>query len=424
MENPRKENASLKEARMQLTQYKLHALLDFSSINQGDFTPQVLMERFSHVLNEDLHINNILFYYYDEDRGWELLLNTLEDGESKPDVDPAKDLRGYRKSTIVSSTDTELLKGFDVVVPIFRDDVPRAYILLGDTNDATLGVSPIVKHLKFAETLSSICYLSLSNFQLIVKRLNQIELKHQMEMAGKLQRVLVVSPSRLPQVPGIEYGMFYRPYFEIGGDSVDVQRLSETKIGFCIADVSGKGIPAALMMASFNAHFRARITKGVSLEYLAAVLNDMVVELAEDGDKFITAFIARFDICTGVLEYVNAGHNPPVLCTNCSQELQFLNSNLVGLGMLDDLPYFEAKRLQIQEPTMLLCYTDGLVESRSGDVDVYSTKLIEEAVPFHRNPKHLVEAIAHNMEQEEADGSREVFDDVSILALHIDPNSK
>ncbi|PIE84358.1 MAG: hypothetical protein CSA07_02325 [Bacteroidia bacterium] len=429
MESPRRELVNPKDARIQLTQYKLRALLDFSSINYGDFTPKVLMERFSHILNEDLLIDNVLFYFKGEDRDWELLLNTQDGGLgggalSPQQVVPVLDGLGYRKPTIVSSLDIDLFRGFDVIIPIFQDSEARAYVLLGDNSETTRGVSPVVKHLKFAETLASICYLSLSNFQQVVKRIRQQDLQHQMEMAGKLQRVLVVSPKHLPRMPGVEYGMFYRPYFEIGGDSLDVRRLSDTMIGFCVADVSGKGIPAALMMSSFNAHFRARMTVEVSMEHLVKVLNDLVMELADGSDTFITAFIARFDTRSGVLEYVNAGQNPPALRSEVSGSLEYLGSNQVGLGMVEELPYFEARRLRIQEPSMLVCYTDGLVESRCGSADIYSTSLVEEALARYSHPAQLVDGIAQMVRDQEGSGTREVFDDVSILALHFNSNSK
>ncbi len=414
-------SVALKDSRMQLTLYKLHALLDFSSISHEDFDAKVLMDRFSRVLNEDLHINNIQFYFLDEDKGWDLILNTVSDPNHCIALNPPKDLEQYKRSTIISSEESQLLQGFDAIIPIFRDGAPRAYILLGDTNVSSRGLSPIVKHLKFAETLSSICYLSLNNFNLVIKRLHQNDLKHQLEMAGRLQRVLVVSPKRLPRIDGIEYGMYYRPYFEIGGDSFDVKRLSDTQIGFCLADVSGKGIPAALMMASFNAHFRARITAEISMEYLVTVLNDTVNELVEGTDRFITAFIARFDTRTKVLEYINAGQNSPVLRCDSTGAFAYLRSNLVGLGMVENLPYVQAARIQIEEPSTLLCYTDGLVESLSHKVEVYSTALLEEALREHIDAEALVNGIVSKLVEEETAGVREVFDDVSILALHFHP---
>ena len=104
---------------------------------------------------------------------------------------------------------------------------------------------------------------------------------------------------------------FYRPHFEVGGDYYDVVKMGKDQFGFCIADVSGKGISAALLMSNFQASLRALFTKEISLYQLIEKLNERVFDTAK-GEKFITLFIARYNVVTRTLEYVNAGHNPPI----------------------------------------------------------------------------------------------------------------
>ncbi|NJK96919.1 MAG: serine/threonine-protein phosphatase [Bacteroidales bacterium] len=167
--------------------------------------------------------------------------------------------------------------------------------------------------------------------------------------------------------------------FEVGGDYYDVIKLDEEEVGFCIADVSGKGISAALLMSNFQATFRALFTKNVPLKFLIERLNERVLSNAK-GEKFITFFIGRYNNKTRELEYINAGHNPPLLYLIQSEQLTFLRSGCVGLGMLDDIPYVVKGTLQITEPVKILCYTDGLVELLEGDNVNVGTKFLEESV--------------------------------------------
>jgi phosphoserine phosphatase RsbU/P len=104
----------------------------------------------------------------------------------------------------------------------------------------------------------------------------------------------------MPKNDHIKVTGFYHPHYEVGGDYYDCLKLSDTKTGFCIADVSGKGISAAILMSNFQASFRALFTADIDLELLIHKLNSIVVVNAA-GEKFITFFVARYDSCSNLL---------------------------------------------------------------------------------------------------------------------------
>ena len=140
-----------------------------------------------------------------------------------------------------------------------------------------------------------------------------------------MQQKLIPDNKSMPVNEKLRITGFYYPHYEVGGDYYDCIRLSPSKTGFCIADVSGKGIAAAILMSNFQAGFRALFTSDIELETLVLKLNDLIWSNAK-GDKFITFFVARYDHQTGILEYLNAGHNPPVFFNNDSRQLTHLHS--------------------------------------------------------------------------------------------------
>jgi len=141
----------------------------------------------------------------------------------------------------------------------------------------------------------------------------------------------------LPDTPNIKVKSFYHPHYEIGGDYYDFIQLDEENVGFCIADVSGKGIAAAIVMSNFQANLRAQFNAHVTLPDLIGILNSRLYANAR-GEKFITLFLAKYNTRTRVLEYINAGHNPPIFYEVNSKELAYLSKGCVGLGMIDEIP--------------------------------------------------------------------------------------
>jgi sigma-B regulation protein RsbU (phosphoserine phosphatase) len=277
-------------------------------------------------------------------------------------------------------------------------------------------MSPVLKHLNFIQTISSIIIVAIENIRLFNESLRQEALKKELELAAKMQKMLIPDNSQMPKNPKVIVNGFYFPHYEVGGDYYDCIRLCETKTGLCIADVSGKGISAAILMSNFQASLRALFTCDIELEILVKKLNSIVVANAA-GEKFITLFVARYDHKSRLLEYINAAHNPPVLYNTVSGEILNLKTSCVGIGMLDEIPSVEKSEIKIKDFSKIVCYTDGLSELKYADGTDIGTKEIilhiSNTEPVEKNIREMIRDLGL------PDNNPSTFDDVSIIAADL-----
>ncbi|HOU73265.1 PP2C family protein-serine/threonine phosphatase [Tenuifilum sp.] len=376
----------------------------------AELKTEELIDRFKRILNDDLGIDRILLYKIEEGK-WQLLLNSNCPERVVENINVERDLLHFNEITFVGVSENPILLELDVIIPVIQNNQPVGYVLIGDTNEYEKGVSATIRHLNFVQTLSIIIFVAIENLRLFHKSLEQEAMRKELELASRMQSMLIPSPADMPKFNGVSIGSYYNPHFEVGGDYYDVIALSPNDLGFCIADVSGKGISAALLMSNFQANLRALFSKDISLSALVEKLNERVMATAK-GEKFITMFIGRYNNQTRKLEYVNAGHNPPFMFVRNSSKIIQLSSGCVGLGMIDDIPIINQGVLNIDEPSTLLCYTDGLVETIDGDKVVYNTRILEKN--FSRN--HSVQQIINTIAQER-ESDADVFDDISILGF-------
>ena len=324
----------------------------------------------------------------------------------------ARDLHVYEEISFITSEPQHFPELVDIVIPVTHKDQPIAYVLIGDIEEEGEGVSPIIKHLRFIQTLSNIIVVAIENKRLFQESLRQEALKREMELASKMQTMLIPTSEKLPSHEFIRMKAFYHPHFEVGGDYYDVIQLNDHEVGFCIADVSGKGISAAILMSNFQANLRALYTAEQGMEDTLTKLNQSVMNSAK-GEKFITLFIARYNYYTRELLYVNAGHNPPFLYEPESMKLTQLDSGCVGMGMLDELPFVNEARITVDEPAKLFCYTDGLVEVIQDSGVEFGTEDLERELC---NPHSLEDNIATIIKNQKImEGSAAIFDDISII---------
>lgn len=396
--------------RLKLSTFKLNALLGMAQAISAELKTEELIDRFKRILNDDLGIDRILLYKIEEGK-WQLLLNSNCPERVVENINVERDLLHFNEITFVGVSENPILLELDVIIPVIQNNQPVGYVLIGDTNEYEKGVSATIRHLNFVQTLSIIIFVAIENLRLFHKSLEQEAMRKELELASRMQSMLIPSPADMPKFNGVSIGSYYNPHFEVGGDYYDVIALSPNDLGFCIADVSGKGISAALLMSNFQANLRALFSKDISLSALVEKLNERVMATAK-GEKFITMFIGRYNNQTRKLEYVNAGHNPPFMFVRNSSKIIQLSSGCVGLGMIDDIPIINQGVLNIDESSTLLCYTDGLVETIDGDKVVYNTRILEKN--FSRN--HSVQQIINTIAQER-ESDADVFDDISILGF-------
>jgi phosphoserine phosphatase RsbU/P len=397
--------------RLKISKFKLDALLDITLSINANLPVEVLLAKYEKILRENLNIGKILIYK--KSGTWECILNG---GFSKKLEDIDVEAKLLNITEITFDTADISFEGVDIIVPVFNNNVPIAYVFIGDIEEEGEGMSPVLKHLNFIQTFSSIIIVAIENIRLFKESLRQEALRKELELAARMQKMLIPDNSHMPKNPKIVANGFYFPHYEVGGDYYDCIRLSDTKTGFCIADVSGKGIAAAILMSNFQASFRALFTYDIKLELLVNKLNSIVVVNAA-GEKFITFFVARYDHETGLLEYINAAHNPPVIYDTVTGEVIHLNPSCVGIGMLDDIPNVKKSEITIRNTSKIVCYTDGLSELKGEDGKDIGTRVIIKHIsntfPVEKNMREMIKELGL------PDNNPYTFDDVSIIVADL-----
>jgi phosphoserine phosphatase RsbU/P len=404
-------NSALK--RLEQTTFKLRALLNITLAINENLTQDELLQRYEDMLHRDLNIGKLLLFK----RGvtWKCILNKGYSEEFVQNIDVQKDLLKYEEISFDWGKKAESsLDTYDIIVPVQHKGTPIAFVIIGDVDEDSEGVSPIIKHLNFIQTLSNIIIVAIENMRLFNESLRQEAMKKELELASKMQSMLIPHESVLPKNKRVYMTAFYHPHLEVGGDYYDYIELSKDEVGFCISDVSGKGISAALLMSNFQANLRALYTHEISLPALIEKLNERVINSA-NGEKFITLFVGKYNFKTRELEYINAGHNHPFLYRKDLNELVYLDKGCVGIGMLDEIPVIRKGSITIEGPAKVLCYTDGLIELLDGKGVSFGTGEIEECLmnnfPIQTNIERIIER------QGILEGSAKIFDDISILGI-------
>ncbi len=398
--------------RLKLSTFKLNTLLTITKAINENLSTEELLHRYEKILREDLNIGKILIFKYDKD--WDLILSSGCSNEIIKRIDVEKDLLGHEEISFITASPNPTLRVFDNIIPVINNNIPIAFVLIGDIDEEKEGVSPTIKHLHFIQTLSNIIIVAIENIRLYKESLKQEALKKELELASKMQSMLIPDRSILPHNEKILVSTFYHPHLEVGGDYYDFIQLSKDEIGFCIADVSGKGISAALLMSNFQANLRALFTAKVPLQELIEKLNERVMASAK-GEKFITLFIGRYSYKSNTLEYINAGHNPPIFYNMENKDLLFLRDGCVGMGMLDEIPTLKLGTLKIEKKSKLFCYTDGLVELVDDEGVSFGTKQIEMNIA---NSKDIDDNIGTIVKQQKIlEDNAAIFDDISIIGF-------
>ena len=404
------DNASIN--RLKLTKFKLNALLNITQAINDNLPADDLLIKAENILRKDLNIGKLVIFMKSGD--WECILESGCLAGSCADIHVKKDLLPHSEITYITSSEEESLKGFDIIIPVYNNNAPIAFVIIGDIDEEGKGVSPVIKHLNFIQTLSNIVVVAIENIRLFEDSLKQEALKKELELASRMQSMLIPDNETLPRNEYYQISGFYLPHYEVGGDYYDCIQLNKHELGFCMADVSGKGISAALLMANFQASLRSLFTDEILLDDLARKLNRRVIETAH-GEKFITIFIAKYNTRTQVLEYINAAHNAPVFYEMKSDRLMKFESSCVGIGMLDEIPSISMGSYRISEESKIICYTDGLSELTDKKGKEIGTIAIEKSIKNNKSISSNITALIRN--EKIKSGNSRLFDDVSILGL-------
>jgi sigma-B regulation protein RsbU (phosphoserine phosphatase) len=242
-------------------------------------------------------------------------------------------------------------------------------------------------------------------------------LENEIAIASEVQNQLF--PQKLPCVEGVELEAICKPARTVSGDYYDFIQLSPTHVAIALADISGKGISAALLMASLQAALRSQLlapgSETMSTAELVARLNTHLVRNTGD-DRFATFFIAVYDYSTRRLRYTNAGHLPGLLVSNGTAK--HLDKGGMVLGVMEDYAY-EEDSVHVPANALLVQYSDGLIEPENAYGEEFGVRRLQEATIRVQSAAPRVVGQALMQAAEEWAGTPEQADDMTVIVARM-----
>lgn len=251
------------------------------------------------------------------------------------------------------------------------------------------------------------------------RRIEQQRIDQELTLARKIQRAFL--PRRSPKVPGLEVWGRQLPAIEMSGDYYDVIRISDEDYGLVIADVSGKGVPAALIMATLRAGLISEVRNVYGIATIITELNRFLTRGSDLG-QFVTLFYGVWNAREKSLTYVNAGHDPP-LWVSKTGDTTWLSGGGTILGAFPEATY-HPQRISLAPGDLVVLYTDGFTEARPPDRDeLYGSERLVEAVLAHREerPRRVGEALVESVVRYSGSGARS--DDQTLLVFRVQPTT-
>lgn len=341
------------KTRLDRKELELNALLEITQAINANVPETSLYKIFHFTLRSNLDIKKLALYVFDE--RWNCQANF---GTKTNFLKLQLDDRFHLVRQVHQMKEFEEqceFHEFDVVIPVAHENQTLAVVFVG-------GIHPgnnFQDGIRFIQALSNIIIVAIENKKLARKQLEQEAFRKELEIASDVQQFLF--PEKLPNTERLKLEASYLPHDLVGGDYYDFIPINKNQFLLCVADVSGKGIPAALMMSNFQASLRTLLRQMPNLTEIVEALNFQVLENAK-GEKFITFFGAIYDINLKTLVYVNAGHNPPILWDK-KHGIRLLEEGSTVLGAMHPLPSLQEGFVTDLDDFLLFCYTDGLTET-------------------------------------------------------------
>jgi sigma-B regulation protein RsbU (phosphoserine phosphatase) len=394
--------------------FRLNTLLDLSRRFNSVFDEMEIAKLLGFVLMGELLISRFFIFFKNADR-WRLLNK--------------KGTREEALDAILSALNPDNLDH-----PILRDDIPELAAPMKEAGIEKIhpvryqnetrcifGLGPSLRkdssvHEKddeFLETLGNYTINALENAFFFHKEIRRKRIEEEMEMARQIQKQLL--PESLPKLNDYEIFAQNISSYQVGGDLYDVIKLDENNFLFGIADVTGKGTPASLLMSNLQAALRTVSESGMDLPKAVFKINNLICKNTS-SDKFITFFVGILNLKEHTFRYVNAGHNPPVWYQTREGKTALLEEGGLLLGVFPNAEY-DMGEIIINEGDHIFMFTDGINEALDEDKNEFGDERLTEFVAsYHELPpdkfveKLFAELSAHR-------GKAPQSDDITLIDI-------
>jgi sigma-B regulation protein RsbU (phosphoserine phosphatase) len=320
--------------------------------------------------------------------GLNIIASRMEGGAGLQDILPAlceldsasttKDLLKQKAYRIAAAQLIQL--GITAVVPMHVQKKTQGLILIGER--LRRGVYSNAD-LEFLYSLGNLAIISIENARLFKETIEKQRMEDELNIAREIQEGLL--PEKLPSIPNFDIAALTISSKEVGGDYYDVIARKQNEYILAIGDVSGKGTPAALLMANVQAALRALVPLCSSVAETTAQINDLTCANTRGGSRFITFFWGILDALTGRFSFTNAGHNPPCLFRK-NGTIEKLEEGGLILGVFKTSTPYAEDSVILSSGDVLLMYTDGVSEAMNEKNEQFSEELLEVVL---RNAAHL-----------------------------------
>jgi phosphoserine phosphatase RsbU/P len=401
---------SLKD-KLRIKELELNSILEITQAINNNFPEESLYKIYNFTLRANLNISKLALYILEAPQTWECKVNFGTVANFSTQILDVEQLNAREIVYLENRNMPTAFKEFDLAVPVFHKDRVLAYVFVGeDKRNQETGIDTT-----FIQTLTNIIVVAIENKKLARRQLAQEALNRELEIARQVQEMLF--PKKLPYTDILKVKADYFPHYSIGGDYYDFIQITKDKFLLCIADVSGKGVPAALLMSNFQASLRILVRQTTDLKAIVHELNYGLYQNS-GGGSFITFFCALYDHSSHTLSYVNAGHNPPIFC-DATGKATLLEKGTTILGIFHPLPFLNVEVIEHTKNFLLFTYTDGVVETRNSADEEFGPERLLEFVQAHQhsNPDELHTRLIKRIE--EFRYGNQYADDVTLLSCKV-----
>lgn len=399
------------EHQLSLKQMQIHRLLNITQAINSNMAAEELFRMYREFLSFEMGMSKILLLIREE-KDWNVAvqynLNQNYDASDILDV-----IETHHNLYTIKSSDPEIVHEFDIIIPVYHKENAIAYALVTVSDKEDL-----YHKIQFIQTITNIIAVASENKRLFKNQVEQERMNKEIELAREVQSLLI--PQRLPKSNYFEVSSIYRPHFNVGGDYYDCLVIEPGRYLICLADISGKGVSAALLMSNLQANIKQLVKQYTTVDALVTNLNAAVFELT-GGERFLTLFIADVWPEKGKVDYINCGHISPLLYN--AGNMSALNIGTTVLGAFPTLPFLEKGHLNLSGQSILLIFTDGLTDLINPSAEYFDLEHIEKFIIENHSKNSASFNTLLMDELEKFKGNQTFPDDITVLTCKIDTNT-
>jgi sigma-B regulation protein RsbU (phosphoserine phosphatase) len=337
---------------------------------------------------------------------------TVDGSDSESDISSVLDEARRREEAHISPSGSDY-----VAAPVLVRDKPTGWLI---ADKRRVDKPYQARELKIMQALADLAAGFILTNGLQAKVVNNLRIAKELEIASQIGEMLI--PKKLPSIDGLDLGAVCFPANEVGGDFYTVQKLGDDCLAFSLGDVTGKGVPAALLMSMTRTVYQTLSHTGSTPAQALAILNQALYEDLTRVEKFVTMVVGRFDPATGEVDLANAGHSPVLYLDGRGPEPRLIEPTAPPLGVVPEISV-ASEILSLAPGSLLALASDGFHEVRNDVGEFFGVEKLSKALAAAAglNAESIVDRLLHAVR--EYSGGLSQWDDQTLLILKARPRA-